>query len=135
MRRRMSWDCRRHRGHTRRSLGNSFLLAVPNYVDWRICMGIVDAELFIVGAGEEKIESKSSRLQCVDSISTTFEAFEWKYRARQLYAPLGRSFGETDQTGRDRDARKTSKNSASEESEGACPVSVYQDEFFRPTRA
>src|SRR5580692_10766283 len=69
MRRRMSWDCRRHRGHTRRSLGNSFLLAVPNYVDWRICMGIVDAELFIVGAGEEKIESKSSRLQRVEFLS------------------------------------------------------------------
>jgi hypothetical protein len=51
-------------------LGNSFLLAVPNYVHWRICMGIVNADLFIVGAAEEKIESKSSQLQCVDSIPT-----------------------------------------------------------------
>jgi len=53
-----------------RQAGSAAPRAVPNYVDWRICMGIVNVELFIVGTDEEKIESKSSRLQCVDSIPT-----------------------------------------------------------------
>jgi hypothetical protein len=42
------------------------MLAVPNNVDWGICVGIGNAELFIVGSGEEKMESKSSRLQRVE---------------------------------------------------------------------
>ncbi|SRR6266699_2615429 len=65
-RRRLFWDCRWHRGDTRRSVGDSLMLAVPNNVDWGICVGIVNAELFIVGSGEEKMESKSSRLQRVE---------------------------------------------------------------------
>jgi hypothetical protein len=51
-------------------------------------MGIVNAELFIVGAGEEKMESKSSRLQRVEFLSPFHQL--WKLpQTMERHARLG----------------------------------------------
>ncbi len=87
-RRRLSWDCRWHRGDPRRSVCDSLLLAVSNYGDWRICMGIVNAKLFVVGSDEDKMESKSCRLQCIEFWSR-FHRLRKLLQTMERHARLG----------------------------------------------